>query len=263
MIVAQPLQARRARRCSAAAGLALSRRCASPRWLGPGDAARPRPSRTAEYRYSVALPAGCRHDEGPGTLDAICSAEFDPEKSATASAASALVLEVAARPSPTMPARPGRARAALRRGAVQGGAARSDLRGVRPRPRQDRQRQAGSEGDASRRTRPTSPAPRSSSWGWASGAPSVQFLITPGLRYRLMARAPKEDFEQRKEADRRVLREFPRPSLREGRIVMNACVVVFPGSNCDRDVKVALEAVTGRPVRHGLARRRQRARPAT
>jgi phosphoribosylformylglycinamidine synthase len=30
---------------------------------------------------------------------------------------------------------------------------------------------------------------------------------------------------------------------------MNPCVVVFPGSNCDRDVKVALEAVTGRPVR--------------
>jgi phosphoribosylformylglycinamidine synthase len=29
---------------------------------------------------------------------------------------------------------------------------------------------------------------------------------------------------------------------------MNACVVVFPGSNCDRDVKVALEAVTRKTV---------------
>jgi len=29
---------------------------------------------------------------------------------------------------------------------------------------------------------------------------------------------------------------------------MDACVVVFPGSNCDRDVKVALETVAGRPV---------------
>jgi phosphoribosylformylglycinamidine synthase I len=29
---------------------------------------------------------------------------------------------------------------------------------------------------------------------------------------------------------------------------MNACVIVFPGSNCDRDVKVALEKVTGAPV---------------
>jgi phosphoribosylformylglycinamidine synthase I len=29
---------------------------------------------------------------------------------------------------------------------------------------------------------------------------------------------------------------------------MQASVIVFPGSNCDRDVKVALEAVIGRPV---------------
>ncbi len=37
---------------------------------------------------------------------------------------------------------------------------------------------------------------------------------------------------------------------------MQASVIVFPGSNCDRDVKVALEAVVGRPVRmvwHGEA----------
>jgi phosphoribosylformylglycinamidine synthase len=37
---------------------------------------------------------------------------------------------------------------------------------------------------------------------------------------------------------------------------MKACVIVFPGSNCDRDVKVALEAVVGQPVRmawHGDA----------
>jgi phosphoribosylformylglycinamidine synthase subunit PurQ / glutaminase len=30
---------------------------------------------------------------------------------------------------------------------------------------------------------------------------------------------------------------------------MRASVIVFPGSNCDRDVKVALEAVLGQPVR--------------
>jgi phosphoribosylformylglycinamidine synthase subunit PurQ / glutaminase len=29
---------------------------------------------------------------------------------------------------------------------------------------------------------------------------------------------------------------------------MKAAVVVFPGSNCDRDIKVALEAVAGKPV---------------
>ncbi len=30
--------------------------------------------------------------------------------------------------------------------------------------------------------------------------------------------------------------------------MLRACVIVFPGSNCDRDVKVALEQVTGFPV---------------
>jgi phosphoribosylformylglycinamidine synthase len=37
---------------------------------------------------------------------------------------------------------------------------------------------------------------------------------------------------------------------------MRAAVIVFPGSNCDRDVKVALEAITGQPahmVWHGDA----------
>ena len=29
---------------------------------------------------------------------------------------------------------------------------------------------------------------------------------------------------------------------------MKTSVIVFPGSNCDRDVKVALEAITGSPV---------------
>lgn len=31
--------------------------------------------------------------------------------------------------------------------------------------------------------------------------------------------------------------------------MIRAAVIVFPGSNCDRDVKVALEAITGFPVR--------------
>jgi hypothetical protein len=48
------------------------------------------------FRFTIALPAGCRHEEGPGTIDAVCSADFDPERSAVASNASALLLAVAA-----------------------------------------------------------------------------------------------------------------------------------------------------------------------
>jgi hypothetical protein len=48
------------------------------------------------HRYTVTLPAGCRHEEGPGTVDAVCAPDFNPEKSAVANAATALVLAVAA-----------------------------------------------------------------------------------------------------------------------------------------------------------------------
>src|SRR5262249_46801259 len=48
---------------------------------------------SSEYHFGVAVPAGCRHDEGPGTLDAVCSTELDAEKSAAANAALSLVME--------------------------------------------------------------------------------------------------------------------------------------------------------------------------
>lgn len=49
-----------------------------------------------QFRFAITLPAGCRHDEGPGTVDAVCSGDFDPEQSATASNATALLLAVGA-----------------------------------------------------------------------------------------------------------------------------------------------------------------------
>ena len=39
---------------------------------------------------------------------------------------------------------------------------------------------------------------------------------------------------------------------------MKAAVIVFPGSNCDRDCAVALEARHRRSAGHGLARRQRR-----
>jgi hypothetical protein len=49
-----------------------------------------------QYRYTVTLPAGCRREVGPGTVDAVCAPDFAPQKSAVANAAGALVLGVAA-----------------------------------------------------------------------------------------------------------------------------------------------------------------------
>src|SRR5689334_24286422 len=66
------------------------------------------PVRTFEvpqYQYKVALPEGCRHEEGPGTLEAVCAPGFDPERSARTQSATALVMEVVAE---LMPANAGR-----------------------------------------------------------------------------------------------------------------------------------------------------------
>ena len=55
---------------------------------------------------------------------------------------------------------------------------------------------------------------RSSSWQLGERRATVRFLITPGMRYRLMARAPTEDFEKQQGDHRRLLRELPRPAAR-------------------------------------------------
>jgi hypothetical protein len=86
------------RRRLAAAGIAAG---AIPLLLaaGPGFAQQAPETATYEssqYRYTVALPTACRREEGPGTIDAICSADLDSERSAGASNDKGLVLSVAA-----------------------------------------------------------------------------------------------------------------------------------------------------------------------
>jgi hypothetical protein len=49
-----------------------------------------------QYHYAVAMPAACRHEEGPGTVDAVCSADLNPERGAPLISDGALVMEVGA-----------------------------------------------------------------------------------------------------------------------------------------------------------------------
>jgi hypothetical protein len=155
---------------------------------------------SGEYHYSVALPAGCRHEEGPGTLDAVCSTELDPEKSAMASAASALILEVGVEP---VPDDAGKAPADLaqRYDEVQFKAELPEAicgEGDRARVKIENAKQVLVEA----RVVYTADVgcPEIKFLGLGERRAMVQFLVTPGLRYRLIARAPKEDFEQRKDA---------------------------------------------------------------
>jgi hypothetical protein len=180
-----------------AAGLALIAAFAAG---GANAAADTKSFESAEFRYSVALPTGCRHDEGPGTLDAICSADLDPDKSSEVSAATALVLEVGVEP---VPADGGAAPADLaqRYGEVQ---FKEELAETvcgetdRAKVKIDAAKQVLE--DARVVYTAGVLCPEIKFLGLGERRAMVQFLVTPGLRYRLIARAPKEDFEQRKDA---------------------------------------------------------------
>jgi hypothetical protein len=153
-----------------------------------------------QFRYSVTLPAGCRHDEGPGTLDAVCAADFDPDKSAMASAASALVLEVGVEPVAEDAGKPP-AELARRYDEAQFKAeipenvcgetdkTRVKIENVKPVVEETR---VAYTADVT--------CPEIKFLGLGERHATVQVFVTPGLRYRLMARAPKEEFEQNKEA---------------------------------------------------------------
>jgi len=152
----------------------------------------------AKFHYNVSLPVGCRHDEGPGTLEAVCSPEFDAEKSATASAAASVVLEVStevvaddAGKSPAdLAQRYGEAQ--FKEELPEAVCGESD----KARVKISNAKQVLEEA----RVVYTADVgcPEIKFLGLGERQAVVQVLITPGLRYRLMARALKEDFEQKK-----------------------------------------------------------------
>jgi hypothetical protein len=154
----------------------------------------------AEYRYSVALPKGCRHDEGPGTLDAICSPDLDAEKSLTAGAANALVLEVGVE---AVPGDAGVSPAELAQRYSQA-QFKDELaeavcgEGDRAKVKVEKPEQVLEAARVVYTAAVTCPEIRF--LGLAERRALVRFVIAPGLRYRLMARALAEDFEKRKEA---------------------------------------------------------------
>ena len=244
-------RSRRTSRSRGRCGVAAARRCRGP--AAPPSAAQP-PADTktfenAEFRYSVALPAGCRHEEGPGTLDAVCSRRSRPREERGGQrrqrpGAGGRRRDRAGR----CRQRRRRPRAALRRDAVQGGAARGRVR----RGRQGARSRSTTSSRFSKTARVVYTAdvdlPRDQ-------VPAARRAARHGaLRDRARAALPADGAGAR----RRTSRSARKPSTRSSRASaccpeekqtpMKAAVVVFPGSNCDRDVKVALEKVTGGPV---------------
>lgn len=153
-----------------------------------------------QFRYTVAVPAGCRHEEGPGTLDAVCSADFDPEKSAAATNAGALVLEVVAE---VVPGDAGSTASELAQRYGETGF-RDELpeaicgEAEKGRVKIDNVKQVLEEA----RVVYTADVVCSEIkfLQISERRASVRFLIAPDTRYRLVARAPKDDFEKQKNA---------------------------------------------------------------
>jgi len=155
---------------------------------------------SSQYRYSVTLPARCRHEEGPGTLDAVCATDFDPDKSAMASAAGALVLEVGVEPVPEDAGKP--ATELARR--YDEGQFKAEMpesvcgEADKTRVKIENAKQVV-EGARVAYTADVT-CPEIKFLGLGERRATVEVFVTPGLRYRLMARAPKDEFEQHKEA---------------------------------------------------------------
>lgn len=153
----------------------------------------------APHRYRVSLPAGCRQEEGPGTLDAICSAEFDAEKSAEASAAASLVFEVGAE---AVAGDADKAASQLAAGygedafkgelpeAVCGEADRARVKIENVKQVLEEARVAYTADVLCSEVK---------FLGLGERRAAVKFVVTPGVRYRLLARAPQGEYEQHKQ----------------------------------------------------------------
>ena len=152
------------------------------------------------YHYAVALPAGCRHEEGPGTVDAVCAADFDPERSAQANSATALVMEVGAeivaddagRTASDLAQRYDEA--AFREEVPQAVCGESD----KSRVRIDNVKQSIEDARVSYTADVICAEVKFLQI--AERRASVRYLIASEARYRLVARAPIGDFEKQKPA---------------------------------------------------------------
>ncbi len=153
-----------------------------------------------QYRYAVSLPAACRHEEGPGTVDAVCSADLDPERSAQVSSDSALVMEVSAE---VVAADAGKTVPELAR-AYDEAAFREELpeavcgESDKARVKIAAVTQTVQDSRVTYVADITCAAVKFLQIGERRA--SVRHIIGPDARYRLVARAPMEDFTKQQQA---------------------------------------------------------------
>ena len=189
-----------ARRGLTAAGSAALILLAATPIAAQAPAAATKTFESTQFRYTVALPAGCRHEEGPGTLDAVCSADLDPEKSAAASNAGSLVLGVVAE---VVAGDAGKTASELAQSYSET-SFRDELPEAICGESEKGRVKIGNVRQVLEEARVVYTADVICSeikfLQIAERRASVRLLIVPGTRYRLVARAPREDFEAQKDA---------------------------------------------------------------
>jgi hypothetical protein len=155
-------------------------------------AAKPRMIENAELKYTITVPSECRTEEGPGTLEAICSPDFDEAKSAEMSAAGALLLEVDAEAVPA-DAKP-YGETDFRQEVPEAVCGESDTNKVKLTD----VKAAKEDGATTFSASITCPEIRFLGLGERQAL--VRYVIQPGFRYRLMSRVPTVDASKVKSA---------------------------------------------------------------
>lgn len=154
--------------------------------------AKPRTIENTELRYTITVPGECRTEEGPGTLEAICSPDFDEAKSAEMAAAGALLLEIDAEAVPT-DAKP-YGEADFRQEVPEAVCGESDTMKVKLTD----VKSAKDDGATTFSAQITCPEIRF--LGLGERQAQVRYVIQPGFRYRLMSRVPTADVSKVKAA---------------------------------------------------------------
>ena len=159
--------------------------------VGSAHAQSPTPTTpylNAELKYEIALPTACRHEEGPGTLEAICATDLDPEAGKEIAAAGAFLLEIDAEavPADAKPYTEANFREEIPEAVCGGGdAGRVTIAAV-----------VEEKAAASRVLTAEIQCPPIKFLALPQRKAAVRYVITPQFRYRMMVRAPAETLDK-------------------------------------------------------------------
>ena len=173
-----------------------------------GSTAAPATTKTFEIpepAFTIALPAPCRHELGPGTIEAVCAADLDAEKSKDVQAAGSILLEVDFEVTP--PDAKAYTEAEFRQELPESVCGEGDTKKVRLDGVTEKK-----DGDLTTYTARVV-CPELKFLGLSERHAEARTVISAKSRYRLMARYPAEDVDMAKPLAKAFFESFkPKPT---------------------------------------------------